>query len=113
MPSINNLADFGSFLRSYRRERKLSQAELASRLGYNQATISYYESGKARPTVTTPFYQDVVNLVGNGAAVPPIADPVKLLQPVSVVQDLPSQKQILIPTPDAAIAAMNRLDKRL
>jgi transcriptional regulator with XRE-family HTH domain len=47
----NALRDLGSFLAAARRERGLSQAELAARCNLSQAQVSYFEVGQRRPTL--------------------------------------------------------------
>jgi transcriptional regulator with XRE-family HTH domain len=47
-PTLRNL---GSFLTAARRERGLSQAELAARCALSQEQISYFELGQRRPTL--------------------------------------------------------------
>jgi len=45
--------DAAKVIRTARREAGLSQAELASRAGTSQATVSAYESGRKEPSLTT------------------------------------------------------------
>lgn len=47
----SNATTFGSSLRNFRKERKLTQLELSERLGYSQSTISSLEAGLREPTV--------------------------------------------------------------
>jgi transcriptional regulator with XRE-family HTH domain len=41
----------GQRLRWWRRQRRLSQAELARRIGVTQSSLSHYESGKRDPAL--------------------------------------------------------------
>ena len=41
------MSDFAKNLRYYRKQKRLSQAELAKALNYGDTTISNYESGRA------------------------------------------------------------------
>ena len=47
--------DFGYKLRKYRKEKKMSQAELASFLGLSQRTVSHYENGSAEPSLQSLY----------------------------------------------------------
>ena len=54
----NNLGvnmDFATNLRKYRKEKRMSQAELASFLGLSQRTISHYENGSAEPSLQSLY----------------------------------------------------------
>lgn len=44
------MKDMGSRIRAYRSERKLSQADLAQRLGVTGAAVSAYENGTRQPS---------------------------------------------------------------
>lgn len=43
--------DIGMKLRSLRMSRKLSQTEVAERIGYNRASLSNYETGRRLPNI--------------------------------------------------------------
>ena len=47
--------DFATNLRKYRKEKRMSQAELASFLGLSQRTISHYENGSAEPSLQSLY----------------------------------------------------------
>ncbi|MBE5763879.1 MAG: helix-turn-helix transcriptional regulator [Clostridiales bacterium] len=51
--------DFATNLRKYRKEKRMSQAELASFLGLSQRTISHYENGSAEPSLQSLY--DICN----------------------------------------------------
>lgn len=105
MPSVNNLAEFPNFLRAYRYHKKLTQWQLAKLLQCNQASISHYESGKGKVSVTTPFYQDVLALVGTGYTVPPtptVVDTKKVSEPV-----------VEIHKPDTAVLVLQKLYSKI
>jgi transcriptional regulator with XRE-family HTH domain len=105
MPSVNNLSEFSNFLQAYRREKRLTQQELARLLDCNPSTISYYESGRGECSITSPFYRDVVALVGVGCTVPPV--------PKLAVKEAVSQPVVEIQRPDAAIAILQKLYSRM
>ena len=44
------MSDFAKNLRYYRKQKRLSQAELAKALNYGDTTISNYESGRNEPS---------------------------------------------------------------
>lgn len=44
--------NFPSNLKELREQNNLSQKELASYIGINRSTLSYYESGQSEPTLT-------------------------------------------------------------
>ncbi|WLV24600.1 helix-turn-helix transcriptional regulator [Aciduricibacillus chroicocephali] len=46
---------FGKVLKEFRKERKLSQEELAFICGLDRTYISLMERGKRKPTITTIF----------------------------------------------------------
>ena len=52
MDTMGIAADFGALLRSWRRERHLSQADLANDVGTPSRHISFLETGRARPSRT-------------------------------------------------------------
>ena len=45
------MSDFAKNLRYYRKQKRLSQAELAKALNYGDTTISNYESGRNEPSI--------------------------------------------------------------
>ena len=47
--------NFANNLRKYRKEKRMSQTELASFLGLSQRTISHYENGSAEPSLQNLF----------------------------------------------------------
>ena len=51
------MSDFAKNLRYYRKQKRLSQAELAKALNYGDTTISNYESGRNEPS-----FDDLINL---------------------------------------------------
>ena len=51
------MSDFAKNLRYYRKQKRLSQAELAKALNYGDTTISNYESGRNEPS-----FNDLINL---------------------------------------------------
>ena len=51
------MSDFAKNLRYYRKQKRLSQAELAKALNYGDTTISNYESGRNEPS-----FDDLTNL---------------------------------------------------
>ena len=53
----DTMSDFAKNLRYYRKQKRLSQAELAKALNYGDTTISNYESGRNEPS-----FDDLINL---------------------------------------------------
>ena len=51
------MSDFAKNLRYYRKQKRLSQAELAKALNYGDTTISNYESGRNEPS-----FDDLITL---------------------------------------------------
>ena len=51
------MSDFAKNLRYYRKQKRLSQAELAKALNYSDTTISNYENGRNEPS-----FDDLINL---------------------------------------------------
>ena len=47
--------NFAMNLRKYRKQKRMSQTELASFLGLSQRTISHYENGSAEPSLQNLF----------------------------------------------------------
>lgn len=50
-PIQTPLPKFSQALRSLRRQRGLTQGELAAKVGVNQSTISFWENGSETPTI--------------------------------------------------------------
>lgn len=65
------MSEFSSILRNLRRERNLSQQELADKLGISKSTVSMYERGERRPSfdiaeaITEFFGVDLSFLIGS------------------------------------------------
>ncbi len=57
-----NLEHFGNKLSFYRKQKDMTQAELAKRLDVSATTINFYEKGRRDPGCST--YLDLANLLG-------------------------------------------------
>jgi transcriptional regulator with XRE-family HTH domain len=66
--------DAGAALSAARKRAGLSQAELASRAGTSQATVSAYENGSKQPSV--PTFTRLLAALGMRLAVEEMASPV-------------------------------------
>lgn len=65
------MAEFATIIKNLRKEKGLTQQELADRLGVAKSTISMYESGERRPNfqiaeaITDLFGVDLSYLIGS------------------------------------------------
>lgn len=50
-----NYKQFGRFLRTYRRNHRLSQEALAKKAGLKKLSIHYYENEQRKPTIESIF----------------------------------------------------------
>ena len=65
---LNNLAEFGSFIRERRRMLGMTQVEFAKTIGVSHATLSALENGKC---VASTTLQKALHAVGYKALVVP------------------------------------------
>lgn len=75
------MPDFPSWLVAARKQKKLSQAQLAERLGVSQAQVSQWESGKAEPK--TDVLKQLEKVLGSSSGGATKAVPAKSSEPPS------------------------------
>lgn len=94
------MSDFKDMLKSLRKERDLSQVELAKKIGVAPTTISMYEQGKREPDFETEekladFFNVNLDTLRGKAHLPILSDDEKLL--LKIYRSLPdSQKKLIL-----------------
>ena len=56
------MVDFGNILKTLRLREKLTQAQLAQKLGLTKSVISAYETGLRLPSCTVPLIFNQINM---------------------------------------------------